>query len=875
VVRWRRWGTYLSQRQWGTVREDYSPDGDAWGFFPFDDAHARAYRWGEDGLLGLSDDRQQLCFALALWNGVDECLKERLFGLSNPQGNHGEDVKECYYYLDNTPTHSYAKALYKYPQMPFPYRQLVSVNAARTRLEPEFELVDTGVFDGDKYFDVTIEYAKASAEDICIQIEACNRGPETATLHVLPTLWFRNTWSWDGDVRRPAIAWAGDSPTHAMLAASHTKLGDRTFYVQPANAVLFTENDTNRQHVFGEANPQPYVKDAFDRYLIHGETAAVNPARFGTKAAPVYALAIERGRTARVRVRLADSATLPDPLGASFDAALAQRRREADEFYARVSPYPLSDSSRQVQRQAFAGLLWTKQYYNYLVYRWLEGDSNLPSPSPNRKRGRNHGWKNLEADNIWSMPDDWEYPWFAAWDTAFHCVTLALIDPVFAKNQLDLLTREWYMRPDGKIPAYEWNFSDTNPPVFAWAAHRVYQIERKVYGRADRQFLERVFQKLLLNFTWWCNRADVDGLNVFQGGFLGLDNIGVFDRSTRFPDGSRIDQADGTTWMASYCLAMLGIAVELAQQNPVYEDIATKFFEHFVYIADAINGTSDEVEGLWDEQTGFYYDSMHPIGRPTVPLRIRSIVGVLPLIATVTADEADFQSLPEFSKRVRWFFRNRPDLHANAANLGAKSLRGRRLLALVNEERLRRVLAKVLDESEFLSPHGIRSLSKYHAEHPFELRLDVGTRMVDYEPAESTTDLFGGNSNWRGPVWFPPNYLIIEALQRYHYYFGDDFMVECPTGSGKFMNLWDVATELSHRLIDLFVPGTDGRRPMLGAVEKFQSDPHFAGLLPFYEYFHGDTGAGLGAMHQTGWTGLVAKLLQQCAEYCGQEKNPV
>ncbi|HZV78253.1 MAG TPA: hypothetical protein VFF60_01440 [Candidatus Binatus sp.] len=874
VVRWRRWGTYLSQRQWGTVREDYSADGDAWAYLPFDDAASRTYRWGEDGLLGFCDDLQTLCFAPTLWNGVDEILKERLFGLSNPQGNHGEDVKECYYYLDNTPTHSYAKALYKYPQLPFPYASLVSVNASRSRLEPEYELVDTGAFDDDRYFDVTVEYAKAGAEDICIEIAATNRASAPAMLYLLPTLWFRNTWSWDDPPgARPTIAWERDTPAHSILAVNHADLGRRRLYVQPTRALLFTENETNRQRIFGEPNPQPYVKDAFCEYLLRGNTAAVNPARSGSKAAALYALEIAPGQTARVRTRLADGAPLDDALGSSFDTVLAQRRKEADEFYARVSPYPLSDDGRVVQRQALAGMLWTKQYYGYLVYRWLEGDPGLPQPPPARKRGRNHAWKNLEANDVLSMPDDWEYPWFAAWDMAFHCVTLALIDPTFAKRQLDLLTREWYMHPNGHVPAYEWDFDHANPPDLAWAAHRVYQIERKMHGRADRPFLERVFQKLLLNFTWWCNRQDAEGNNIFGGGFLGLDNIGAFDRSSKMPGGAHIDQADGTTWMGAYCLSMLGIAVELAQENNVYEDIATKFFEHFVYIADAMNGTSgEEGVGLWDEETGFYYDAFHRLEKEPIPLRIRSMVGLLPIIAVVAGDEADFANLPDFRRRVQWFFRNRPDLHANADNLGAKSVRGRRLLAIVDETRLRRLLTRMLDETEFLSPHGIRSLSKYHRDHPFEMQTSVGTRMIDYEPAESTTELFGGNSNWRGPVWFPPNYLLIEALQRYHYYFGDDFMIECPTGSGRLMNLWDVATELSNRLIGLFMPAPDGRRPMLGECEKFQTDPHFAGLLPFYEYFNGDNGAGLGAMHQTGWTGLVAKLLQQTAEYGGQEK---
>lgn len=875
TARWRRWGTYLSERQWGTVREDYSADGDVWDYFTHDDAIARAYRWGEDGLLGISDHRQQLCFALALWNGQDPILKERLFGLTNPQGNHGEDVKEQYYYLDNTPTHSYAKAIYKYPQRAFPYEKLIAVNASRSRAEREYELIDTGILDDDRYFDVTVEYAKAGPEDICVEIAATNRGPTKARLHVIPTLWFRNTWSWTQAPERPIISWTHDDPAYSVIEADHHDLGMRRLHVAPARALLFTENDTNNQRLFNAPNPTPYVKDAFHEYVVRGNAAAVNPKRTGTKAAALYELDIAPGETKRLRVRLSQTEMLSDPLGTPFSEVLAQRRRESDEFYARVSPYPLSDEGRRVQRQAFAGMLWCKQYYNYLVYRWLDGDPAMPPPPPQRKRGRNHNWRHLEADDILSMPDDWEYPWFAAWDTAFHCITLAMIDPFFAKRQLDLLTREWYMHPNGQLPAYEWAFGDTNPPVHAWAALRVYKIEKKMYGRTDRLFLERVFQKLLLNFTWWCNRKDAEGNNVFQGGFLGLDNIGAIDRSEILPDMAHMDQADGTAWMGVYCLSMLAIAIELAPGNAAYEDIATKFFEHFVYIANAMNGAmGDEEAGLWDVASGFYYDALHMPGKPAQPLQIRSMVGLLPLFAVATADAQDIEALPEFRRRVEWFIHHRPDLHARAANLGAVNKRGRLLMSIVGEEQMRLIIKKMLDESEFLSPHGIRSLSKYHEKHPYELELAGMQYVVDYEPAESKTGLFGGNSNWRGPIWFAPNYFLIEALQRFHYYYGDDFKVECPTGSGKLLNLWEVATELSHRLINLFLPGPDGLRPMLGNNAKLQTDPHFRGLLPFYEYFHADNGAGLGAMHQTGWTGLVAKLLQQCAEYCGQEKDP-
>jgi hypothetical protein len=881
TARWRRWGAYLSARQWGTVREDYSDDEDAWAYLPHDHARSRAYRWGEDGLLGISDLYQRLCFGLVLWNGRDPFLKERLFGLTNPQGNHGEDVKEYYYYLDGTPTHSSMKALYKYPQREFPYEQLVDANAKRSRLEPEFELLDTGVFDDDRYFDVTVEYAKAGPEDLCIEITATNRGPEAAQLHVLPTLWFRNTWSWDGTPRTPLIKLAREQGESAVLEATHDQLGTRWLYVRGASELLFTENETNNERLFGTPNLSPFVKDGFHDHVVGGKANAVNPGLVGTKAAAHHLLDIAPGAMAVVRVRLSDAGELTEPLGTSFDAAIRERRGEADEFYNRIAPYPQSTESRRIQRTAFAGMLWCEQYYNYVVYRWLDGDPQGPPSSPQRHMGRNHEWKHVYSEDILSMPDDWEYPWFAAWDLAFHCVTLALIDPDFAKRQLARLTREWYMHPNGQLPAYEWNFNDVNPPVHAWAALRVYKIERKMFGRADRLFLERVFQKLLINFTWWCNRKDAEGNNVFQGGFLGLDNIGPFDRGTMFPSGGHVDQADGTAWMGQYCLAMLAIALELAPENHAYEDIASKFFEHFLYIADAINhmgGDHPDDEdniALWDDATGFYYDVLHVPGRDHQPLKVRSMVGIIPLFAVITVDPDELEALPGFRRRMEWFIRNRPDLHGSLARLDQSGMCGRRVLSIVNTEKLRRILHIMLDESEFLSPYGIRSLSKYHQAHPYRLDLDGLSCEVDYEPAESTTPLFGGNSNWRGPVWFPTNFLIIEALQRFHHYLGDDFTIECPTGSGTLMTLWEVSMELSHRLIDLFERGADGRRPIFGDNERLQRDPHFRDLLLFHEYFHGDTGAGLGAIHQTGWTGLIAKLLQQCAEYCGQEKEPI
>ncbi len=865
-AQWRGWGPYLSDRQWGTVREDYSPDGSAWDYFTHDQARSRAYRWGEDGLLGISDQHQRLCFALSLWNGEDPILKERLFGLTGNEGNHGEDVKEYYFYLDSTPTHSYMKALYKYPHRAFPYGQLIEENQRRNRREPEFELLDTGVFDESRYFDVFVEYAKQAAEDILIQIQVVNRGPETQALHVLPTLWFRNTWSWTTDARKPTLEAIQSGQDLRIVEAAHPTLGKRWLYCQDETELLFTENETNTERLFDCPNASPYVKDGFNSYIVEGRKEAINPDRIGTKSAAYMLLNIAPGETKTVRLRLSDSPNLADPLGQLFDDTLAARQHEADAFYQGVIPTTLGEDMRNVQRQAFAGMLWSKQFYHYAVEDWLKGDLGVPSPPPERKRGRNREWFHLYSDDILSMPDKWEYPWFAAWDLAFHCVPLAMIDPEFAKYQLDILTREWFMHPNGQIPAYEWAFGDVNPPVHAWATWRTYKIEQKMHGRSDRLFLERVFQKLLLNFTWWVNRKDSEGNNVFQGGFLGLDNIGVFDRSAPLPTGGRIDQSDGTSWMGMYCLNMLTISLELAKANPVYEDIATKFFEHFLYIADAMNHMGEDKASLWDNEDGFYYDVLH-LPERQVELKVRSMVGLIPLFAVETIEPEILQQLPAFKKRVEWFIQNRPDLTQNIACMKTEGVGERRLLAIVYRDKLRRILQKMLDETEFLGDCGIRAVSRYHAEHPYGFDVDGSQYRVDYEPAESSSGLFGGNSNWRGPVWFPVNFLLIESLQKFHHYLGDDFKVECPTGSGHMMNLWEVASELSLRLTRIFLKDSQGQRPVYGGTEVFQSDPHWQDLVLFYEYFHGDNGAGIGASHQTGWTGLVAKLIQQLGEF--------
>lgn len=864
---WKRWGPYLSERQWGTVREDYSPYGSAWDYFPHDQARSRTYRWGEDGIAGISDSRQRLCFAIALWNGHDSILKERLFGLTGTEGNHGEDVKEYYFYLDNTPTHSYMKCLYKYPHSAFPYTQLVEENRGRSRSEPEFELLDTGVFAENRYFDVFVEYAKASPEDILMQVSIINRGPEAHTLHLLPTLWFRNSWSWNPEAKNPLIKVADDTD-FSVLETVHPTLGTRWFYCEKGAELLFTNNETNYKRLFGTSNDSLYVKDGINDYVVQGQQDRINPDRIGTKFAARYQLSLAPGETKTIRLRLSDCLTLSEPFGSVFDQILQTRKQEADEFYQRICPFPLSDDERTIQRQAFAGLLWSKQYYHYVIQDWLKGDPNQPSPPNERQIGRNHEWVNLFSEDILSMPDKWEYPWFAAWDLAFHLIPLVTIDPDFAKLQLDRLTREWYMQPNGQLPAYEWAFGDVNPPVQAWAALRIYQIEQKIYGRSDRQFLQRVFHKLLLNFTWWVNRKDMEGRNVFQGGFLGLDNIGVFDRSKELPTGGYLNQADGTSWMGMYCLNMLAIALELAQEDGSYEDIASKFFEHFLYIADAIDGIGDAEIALWDDQDGFYYDALcMPDGRQ-MPLKVRSMVGLIPLFAVTVLELDTLQRFPGFKRRMEWFIRNRPELKKNVACMETPGMGARRLLAIVYGTKLKRILQRMLDQNEFLSPYGIRAISKYHQEHPYVLQCHGGDYHVHYEPAESTTGLFGGNSNWRGPIWFPVNYLIIEALWQFHQYFGDEVTVECPTGSGQQMTLREVAIALSHRLVALFEQDSAGRRPVYGGLEVFQSDPHWRDYILFHEYFHGDNGAGLGASHQTGWTGLVASIILQNAEHC-------
>jgi hypothetical protein len=847
------------------VREDYSPQGAAWEDFPYDHARSRAYRWGEDGIAGFSDNHQRLCFALALWNGRDPMLKERLFGLTGPQGNHGEDVKEYYFYLDGTPTHSYMKMLYKYPQGAFPYAELVQENRRRGRREPEFELLDTGVFEGDRYFDVVVEYAKAAPDDVLVRISATNRGPEAAELHLLPTLWFRNTWSWGEDGERPALRAGHPGPGHRVIEADHASLLPRWLYAEGEPELLFTDNETNTRRLYGVAPTSPFVKDGINDCVVEGRKEAVNREQTGTKAAALYLARISPGDTAVLRLRLSNAPFARNPFGAEFAAVFAQRMREADEFYATAIPASLSADAQRVMRQALAGLLWSKQFYHYDVRRWLEGDPALPPPPPERRRGRNHEWTHAYHEDVISMPDTWEYPWYAAWDLAFHCIPLALIDPDFAKAQLTLFLREWYMHPNGQIPAYEWSLGDVNPPVHAWAALRVYRIERLRRGRGDRVFLERVFHKLLLNFTWWVNRKDARGKNVFQGGFLGLDNIGVFDRSAPLPTGGSLEQSDGTSWMAMYCLNMLAIALELAGENPAYEDVASKFFEHFVYIAHAMYDLGGEGIQLWDDEDGFFYDVLNADGLHT-RLKVRSMVGLIPLFAVETLEPEIMDKLPGFRRRLQWFIANRPDLRKHVTAMHAPGRGVRRMLSIVGCDQLPRVLRFMLDENEFLSPYGIRSLSRVHRDRPFTLSLDGMEHRVDYEPAESSSHLFGGNSNWRGPVWFPVNYLMIESLQKFHYFFGGSFTVPCPTGSEQRLDLWQVATEISQRLTRIFLRDAQGRRPVYGGTEKFQRDSHWRDLILFHEYFHGDNGAGIGASHQTGWTGLVAKLLQQSGE---------
>jgi hypothetical protein len=858
---WQRWGPYLSERAWGTVREDYSPFGNAWEYLPHDHARSRAFRWNEDGIAGICDRHQYICFAVALWNGRDPILKERLFGLTGNEGNHGEDVKECYFYLDSTPTHSYMKYLYKYPQAAFPYAHLVEENRRRDRHSPEFELMDTGVFAENRYFDVLVEYAKEGCEDILIRISATNHGPERADLHLLPTIWFRNTWSWATDGARPLLRKTGHE-----IELDHPNLGRRQLACEGSPELLFTENETNFERLFGSPNPSPYVKDGINNCVVHGAGDAVNPKQEGTKAAAHYTLSLAPGETQSVRLRFRQSATSGQPFGRNFDTIFASRIREADDFFATVIPSHLSADARNVMRQAFAGMLWSKQFYHYVVRDWLNGDPPNPAPPAERVDGRNRDWSHLYNADVISMPDKWEYPWYAAWDLAFHCVSLALVDSEFAKQQLVLMTREWYMHPNGQLPAYEWAFGDVNPPVHAWATLRVYKIEKKRRGVGDRDFLQRVFHKLLLNFTWWVNRKDSEGRNVFQGGFLGLDNIGVFDRSAPLPTGGHIEQADGTGWMAMYCLNLLAIAMELASEDPTYEDVASKFWEHFLYIATAINHLGNDGAGMWNEEDGFFYDVLHlPDGGHT-PMKVRSMVGLIPLFAVETLEPSVCDKLPGFKRRLEWFLEHRPDLTRNVACMYTRGEGERRLLSIVNQEQLRRVLKVMLEEREFLSPYGIRAVSRIHREQPYVLSANGMQYRVDYEPAESSTGLFGGNSNWRGPIWFPVDYLLIESLQKFHHYLGDDFKVECPTGSGRMMTLWEVAAELSRRMSRIFLKGDDGVRPVHGANPVYRDNPAWNDLVLFYEYFHGDTGVGVGASHQTGWTGLVAKLLQQSGE---------
>jgi hypothetical protein len=847
---WRKWGPYLSERQWGTVREDYSHTGDAWNYFTHDQARSRTYRWGEDGIAGISDDKQILCFALAFWNGNDPILKERMFGLTNSEGNHGEDVKEYYFYLDSTPTHSYMKQLYKYPHAAYPYNDLIQTNRQRSRDQMEYELLDTGVFNEDRYFDIVIEYAKQSAEDVAIRISATNRGPEPAPLHLLPTLWFRNI-PVDLDSKPALRTIAGG------IESTHGLMGKYFLYCDPATELLFTNNETNNEKIFGQSNTSPYVKDAFHEYLIHGKKEAVNPAQVGTKAAVHYAATVLPGASWTVNLRLC-SAVAPTPAtGVLPPTVLAQRKQEADDFYRSITPAKLSEDEANVMRQALAGMLWSKQYYIYDVRRWLEertavGCGHAP---------RNSGWHHMVNDNVISMPDKWEYPWYAAWDLAFHTISLSLVDVEFAKQQLNLITEAIYLHPSGQIPAYEWNFSDVNPPVHAWAAYYVYTLERTLTGKADITFLKSMFNKLTLNFTWWVNRKDRDGKNIFAGGFLGLDNIGVFDRSAPLPDGGCLEQADGTAWMALFCLNMLEIAGELATQDKAYEPMVIKFAEHFLWIAAAINHVGDD--GLWDEEDGFYYDMLRLPDGSSSRLKLRTMVGLLPLCACGIVEKFQRDLHPGLSEHLWWRLKNMPDVAASIHPTGPGhfGFAERGIMALVGPERLRRILAYMLDENEFLSPYGIRSVSRYHLDHPYVFNMQGQEYRVDYLPAESNTGMFGGNSNWRGPIWMPVNALIGRALLKYYLYYGDTFKVECPTGSGNLMNLFEVHVELNRRLASIFLRDDAGKRPVYGGTEKFQTDPHWRDNILFHEYFHGDNGAGLGASHQTGWTGLIARLI--------------
>ncbi len=871
---WKKWGPYLTERQWGTVREDYSAHGQAWEFVSHEMARSKAYRWGEDGIAGLCDDEQRLCLALSLWNGRDPILKERMFGLTGNEGNHGEDVKEYYYYLDSTPTHSYMKMLYKYPQGEFPYAALMQENSRRGKEDPEFELIDTGIFDEDRYFDVFVEYAKAGPDDILMRITAHNRGSDAAPLHIAPQIWFRNTWNWREGAARPALK----KIAAGEIELEHPELGTFRLYAAGAAELLFCDNETNAPKLYCTGDGQGYFKDGISDYIAQGKKDAVNPQERGSKAAAHYELSVAAGDSATVRLRLRSQGS-GQPFG-DFEQVFAQRREEADAFYTELQAGIKEEDARGIQRQALASMLWSKQFYYYDVREWLEGDPGQPTPPAGRKRGRNKEWLHLENKDIISMPDTWEYPWYAAWDLAFHCLPLALVDPEFAKRQLILMTRVWYMHPNGQMPAYEWAFSDVNPPVHAWATWRVYQMDRTARGgRGDLDFLERVFHKLLLNFTWWVNRKDTEGRNIFQGGFLGLDNIGVFDRSAPLPTGGFINQADGTSWVAMYSLNLMRIALELAQHNRTYEDIATKFFHHFLHIAEAMTNIADEGIGLWDEEDEFYYDVLNlPDGRKH-PLRLRTMVGLIPLFAVETLEPELIDQLPNFKEHMEHFLRENPNLANLISRWQEPGSGARRLLSLLRGHRMKCLLRRMLDESEFLSDYGVRAMSKVYADEPYVFDSGGGnSASVKYQPAESDTDLFGGNSNWRGPIWFPVNFLLIESLQKFHHYYGEDFKVECPTGSGNFMTILDIANELSRRLCKIFLRDESGRRPVFNQYEKFQSDPHFRDYILFYEYFHGDSGRGVGASHQTGWTGLVAKLLQPRRQADGKlnaaEKKP-
>jgi hypothetical protein len=868
---WRKWGPYLSERQWGTVREDYSQDGNAWSYFSHDQARSRAYHWGEDGLAGISDEEQLLCFSIGLWNGNDPILKERLFGLTNSESNHGEDVKEYYFYLDSTPTHSYMKYLYKYPQAAFPYDDLVATSKGRNRGDMEYELLDTGIFNRDRYFDVFAEYAKQTPEDILVQIKVCNRGPEAATVHVLPTLWFRNTWTWWPDTPKPSLKQITGKGSSSLVAASHPQLGERYLYCEGDVPLLFTENETNNERIFGTANGTPYVKDGINNYVVNEKSDAINPERTGTKAAAHYRISIDAGQEATIRLRLSDLApsAMGDPFK-NFDEIMHARQHEADEFYRDITPVTVSEDEALVMRQALAGMLWSKQYFGFDVDKWLVEHGGNPLRPGNREM-RNSEWSHMLNQHVISMPDKWEYPWFAAWDLAFHTIALSTVDVDFAKEQLDLMLQEFYLHPTGQIPAYEWNFSDVNPPVHAWATIFLYRTEQALKGKGDLEFLKRSFMKLMLNFSWWVNRKDRFGKNLFEGGFLGLDNIGVFDRSAALPTGGHLEQADGTAWVALFCQNMLEISVELAAHDSLFEDMAVKFADHFLRIAYAMNQMGPD--GMWDEEDGFYYDVLRLPDGTATRLKVRSMVGLLPLCATTVIEPWQRDRVPRVTEVIRERLRRRPELLGSIHPTGPAHLGygDRGIAALVNPERLRRILSRMLDEKEFLSPYGIRALSRYHAEHPYVFGVNGQEYRVNYLPAESDTGMFGGNSNWRGPIWMPVNALLIRALLSFYGYYGNNFKIECPTGSGNSMNLFEVARELTHRLTRIFLRDESGRRPVYGGTEKFQTDPHWKDYVMFYEYFHGDNGAGLGASHQTGWTGLVAKLIEFFGRMDGEE----